>query len=143
MAKKNIQKFYTHIKQEGEAGAIRGKIPVQMAREMGAGDGDIIEWEVQNGDVVGGSVMSKADKKAYLRENGGTRASTRKATPAAKVKPKVKAKASKPVVKTKTAGTKVKSSKPVVKSKKRKTSVSFDEDERPTRKPKFKLKKPR
>lgn len=116
MAKKNVELFHTHIKQEGSEGATRGKIPVAMGRAMGAKDGDVIEWEVVNGDCVGGRVLSKSERREYERG----KASAAKSTPPSKKKVKGKVKGTKPVVR----------------------SRDEDEDERPSKKGKKKLKKP-
>ncbi len=141
---KNIKKFYTRVSQEGESGATRGKVPVALCNELGAGHGDIIEYEVNNGVIVGGHVMSKGERKEYER---GLKDAAQKSAPA-KVKPK-KVKKGKAVVKSsedeaprkKKGQGKKKASKPE-KPSKRKTKVSFDSDEAPKKK-KIKLKKKR
>jgi hypothetical protein len=142
MARKNVQLFYTSIKQEGDAGATRGKIPVAMGREMGAKDGDIIEWEVVNGDCVGGRVLSKAERKAHEREQSVARKASpapKKAKPSVKSKQKV-AKSSEDEAPRK-KGKKVKHK--LSKSGKRATKVSYDEapakGKKKLKKPKFKL----
>lgn len=126
--KQNVERFYTHIKQEGDAGATRGKIPVQMGRTMGAKDGDIIEWEVVNGDCVGGRVLTKAERKEYEREQA--RNATPRKTTTRKVEKPAK---TKPVVKDKSSGSSKPTGKKLVKPSKRRTEVSFDTDERPRR----------
>lgn len=143
MARRNVETFHTNIKQEGSEGATRGKIPVAMGRAMGAKDGDVIEWEVVNGDCVGGRVLSKSERREYIRESRNAP----KATPAAKKtksKTKGKLKSKKPVVKsTDNGSSKPKLKKPIKKlpkPSKRATKVSY---EAPERKVKSKFKKPK
>lgn len=128
MARKQVERFHTHIKQEGDAGATRGKIPVQMGRAMGAKDGDIIEWEVVGGDCVGGRVLTKAEKREYEREQARN-ASPRKTTTKQVEKPKK----TKPVVKGKSSGSTKPVRKKLTKPSNRRTEVAYDTDERPRR----------
>lgn len=148
MAKKNIERFYTHVKQEGDAGATRGKVSVAMCEALGAGHDDVIEYEVQNGVIVGGHVLSKSEKKEWTREHGG---GSRR--PAAKESGK-KVKKSKPVVKSsvdeerpRKGQKKGKKVKKTVKSSKRATKVSYESQPKAKSgkktKLKLKLKKPR
>lgn len=139
MSKKNIERFYTHVKQEGDAGATRGKVSVAMCTALGAGNDDVIEFEVNGGVIVGGHVLSKSEKREYLREQGASKRS-------APVKKKVgKVKKSKPVVKSsedEAPRKKGKSKgKKLAKPSKRKTKVSFESEPRPKKKGKVKLKK--
>lgn len=144
MAKKrNIEFFYTVVKQEGDRGATRGKVSVAMCEALGAGDGDIIEYEVDNGTIVGGHVLTKSEKKDYLREHA------REAKPAKKEKPTQKK--GKPVVKKKSRNDDWDDDEPRPKKKgktsKRKTKVEYESEPTPKKKgkqkPKLSLKKKR
>lgn len=151
MAKKNIQRFYTKVRQEGSAGATRGKVSVAFCEAMGANDGDTIEMEVSNGVLIGGHVMSKrevremeSEQKAQAKEAAKVKKVAKSSAPAKK-----KAKKTKPVVKRKSsvdvdseAPKKTKKGKGKVKaSKHRKTKVSYDSDPPVKKKGKKKGKK--
>lgn len=139
MAKREILKFYTVVKQEGERGATRGKVSVGMCEEMGAEDGSVIEFEVSNGLVIGGHVLSKSETKEYLREHA--RASPKKKEAPAPKKGKA-------VAKRKADDEdwddedepRAKKGKKAVKPNKRKTKVTYEE---PPKKGKPTLKKPK
>jgi hypothetical protein len=154
MGKKELLKFYTHVKREGSQGATRGKVPVALCTAVGAGDGDIIEWEVQGGVIVGGHTLSKSERKEYLADQKEEARERQKArTPAKKArkesapsKPKVKGKvkSDKAVVKSK-KGKKSRDEEPTPKKKgktsKRRTEVEYESEPRPKKKGKLKLGK--
>ncbi len=130
MAKKEVQMFHTSVVQEGENGPIRGKISVGMSRAMGVKSGDIIAWQVVDGVCVKGSVLSKAEAKAYRKE----------LAPKAKAKAKVTAK-SKPAPKTQKE---VAPKKKLKRPSGRATAVSYEESPKVLAgKSKPKLKKPK
>ena len=143
-SKKNIERFYTAIKQEGERGAIRGKISAAMAVALGAGDGDIIEWEVQGGVVVGGQTLSKADRREYLRENARAKAPAK-----SRPEPKPSKKQGKKVAKRdrdedswdEDEDERPRKSKKTAKSNARKTKVTYEKPSKSKGKPT--LKKPK
>lgn len=121
------ESHYVSVKQEGAAGATRGKLSAATCLALGAEDGDVIEIVVKGQQIVGGGVLSAKEAKEYLREHsrggGGSKTPAKKAkstvsSSEGRVKSKKKAKAGK--------------------SSKRKTSVEYDE---PRPKKKVKAKK--
>lgn len=142
MAKAKIEKFYTRVAQEGSAGAVRGKVTVGMCNAIGAGDGDIIEWEVQNGEVIGGHVLSKSERKAHEAEVKAERKAAKTSS-----KPKKSAKPAKSVGKkpkvSKSVTHKTTQLKKKKKAGKRVTKVSYEEPRKAKKGKKPLLKKKR
>lgn len=142
MAKAKVEKFYTRVAQEGSNGAVRGKVTVGMCNAIGAGDGDIIEWEVQNGEVIGGRTLTKSERKAHEAEVKAEKKAAQKAS-----KPKKSAKPTKSVGKKPKAGKK--SAPKETQSKKKKkagrrvTKVSYEEPRKPKKGKKKLLKNKR
>jgi len=126
------EKFYTRIKREGAAGAVRGKVSGTMAAFLGAEDEDVIEFECSGRKIVGGHVLSPKELARFERDNP-VRGSAPAKKKVAKSKPAPKV-AEKPAKKTHG-----KLAKP---KKNRRTEVEYDE---PKKKLKFgklsKLKK--
>lgn len=155
MAKRHIDRYYVPIRQEGENGATRGKIPAAMVAAMGAKHGGMIEFEIVNGDCIGGRSLNKNEVREIEREKkdaakaskaSKTTSSPRK--PAAKAsssktKPTVKAKSNKRVVETGWDTDEPKPKKKAGKAAKRSTKVSYESQPRKKKKGQVKLKKGR
>ena len=112
------ERYYVSVKQEGAAGATRGKLSSAACQALGAEDGDVIEIRVKGQRIVGGGILSTREAKEYHREHSR---GTAKKTPAKKTrKSRDDDDSSEAPRKSK------KAAKPKVKSKKRKTSVDYD-----------------
>lgn len=118
-------KYHTIIRQEGEAGAIRGKISAGMAAQMGAGDGDVIEWTVTGKTCTGAKVLRGKDARDFIKHNArGASAPVKAKSPAkAKVAAGKSSKLQKSKLKGKSLG---KLAKPKAKGSKRLTKVEYD-----------------
>ena len=127
---KNRESFYVMVKQEGAAGATRGKLSSAACLALGAEDGDVIEIEVRGQDIVGGGVLSAKDAKEYLKEHSRGSSRSAKKTPAKKGRKTVSSSEDEPRPKKKGKKSKVKA-----KAGKRRTEVEYDEP-----RPKKKLK---
>lgn len=115
-----IEKFHTPIKQEGQAGAIRGKISAGMAAQMNAGDGDVIEWTVTGKTVTGARVLRGKEATKYL-------ASSVRSAPQPKAKPKTAAAPAKKLKAKVVEEAPAKKLKKPLKTNKRRTEVEYEE----------------
>lgn len=133
MAKRNVETFFATISQEGESGPVRGKIPAPLVAALGGKSGGGIEFEVRDGEIVGGRAVSPKEANAMRKQRDADRTPPKKATTPTKQKVKAKPVADPVPAKKKTKGGPVKSTK----SNKRKTKVEYEEVESAPKKKKI------
>lgn len=112
--------YYVSVKQEGAAGATRGKLSSAACQALGAEDGDVIEIVVKGQRIVGGGILSSREAKDYHKEHSRDARKPAKKIVGKKRKSRDDDDSSEAPRKSK------KAAKPKVKSKKRKTSVDYD-----------------
>lgn len=116
--------FVSLVRQEGESGSTRSKVPAGLIKAIGAKDGDGIQFVVSGNTLVGAHVLKGRDLREAQAEAEGGRARTapvkKAASPKAVVKPSQKPK----------FGSKLKSTGrkplPPAKPSKRRTEVEYD-----------------
>lgn len=82
-----IQKFTSTINKEGSTGSVRGKIPASLIAEIGAKEGDVVEFHVNKGTIVGAHVMTGKEARQFRAQ--GRAGSAPKSSGNGKVKKKV------------------------------------------------------
>lgn len=60
-----IEKFTATINREGSTGSVRGKIPASLISAIGAKEGDVVEFHVNRGTLVGGHVMTGKEARQF------------------------------------------------------------------------------
>lgn len=80
--------YHATVRQEGENGSIRAKLPVGLIRDIGAKDGSVVEFEVKGKSIVGTRLLTAAEVRKYNSAPTNKTAPAKKAAPA---KPKAKA----------------------------------------------------